>query len=122
MKTKRCSHCKKPKPLAEFCRNSNGRGDGLQSWCKPCKAVAAKAYRQANSKKPPKVRQPSGWNLDLCRKQKLTEHDVRLILQLGDLSSKAVALKFEVSDSLIRQIRRGEKHRRLSQAATAEAA
>jgi hypothetical protein len=109
---KRCSRCKQHKDLTQFNKNSNGRGDGLQSWCKPCKANAAKLARAALRPEP--VKRPRGWNLWLVRPEKLDMRDARLIRQLGGISASKVAHKFGVSASLIRAIRRGERWREVA--------
>lgn len=43
---KRCTKCKAEKPKDAFGKN-RGRTDGLQSWCKPCNAVAIRAWWQS---------------------------------------------------------------------------
>lgn len=42
MEEKRCPRCDSFKPLSEFNRDK-GRKDGLQCYCKPCKAKATRA-------------------------------------------------------------------------------
>lgn len=107
MTTKRCSHCKQPKPLAEFGRNSNGRGDGLQSWCKPCKAAAARAYRRANrNDEPIRIYTPRIG----AGPRKLTACQVRT-LRTDSAPSTVWAAKLGVSPSTVRAARRGETWR-----------
>lgn len=43
--TKVCSSCGEPKPLDDFNRDTRTH-DGLQSWCKPCKAEAKREARR----------------------------------------------------------------------------
>lgn len=47
MTTKRCSRCKKVKPLEEFSRNANHK-DGYGCYCRLCAAEYAKEWRQKN--------------------------------------------------------------------------
>jgi hypothetical protein len=53
MKTKKCSKCKQVLSIVDFSKNKSTK-DGLQRWCRACRAVAAKYYRQAH---PGKVRE-----------------------------------------------------------------
>ena len=47
---KRCTKCGEIKPVSEFHRNKS-RKDGLQEWCKACKAKRAYKYRDRNREK-----------------------------------------------------------------------
>jgi hypothetical protein len=44
---KTCTACGESKPLDAFSRH-NGTKDGLQPWCKPCKAASLREWRRAN--------------------------------------------------------------------------
>ena len=47
---KACSACKEKKPISEF-HQDNSRVDGLQYWCKICRATYDKVYRQSDKGK-----------------------------------------------------------------------
>lgn len=105
---KRCSCCKKEKSEAAFVRFTNPYGRSyLQSWCKECKAKAA---REKRAKYPPLKRErpifPIGskhWS------SKLEESDIPLIrgLLADGLTCAAIGEKFEVSRQAISEIKRG---------------
>lgn len=47
---KRCTHCKKIKPLADF-KTDKRRSNGKASWCKMCSISSCVAWRTANPEK-----------------------------------------------------------------------
>ena len=75
MKTKICTNkkCLKEKPLSEFEKHS-GHKDGLQSWCKECKSIFNKGYRDKNKVKLAKQKKQYYIDHKKILKQKSKEH------------------------------------------------
>lgn len=45
---KQCTRCGEEKPISEFHRRGDNKGDGHRSWCKACRAIEKAEYRTAN--------------------------------------------------------------------------
>jgi len=50
IQTKRCLHCKQIKPISEFHKHRR-KSDGLQIYCKSCKKILSKKYRNSDKGK-----------------------------------------------------------------------
>jgi hypothetical protein len=61
--TKRCAHCRKEKPVNDFCRNVQRR-DGLTSYCKGCLAIK----RAETRKRHPRPKAPDRRQCEVCKK------------------------------------------------------
>ena len=89
MPTKKCSKCKKTKELCAFSKNCC-TPDGLQRYCKSCKAALAKAYYPVH-----KTRNPAYFERQnkrrCCRVSARMHTDVALVLKVRVNSARCRA-------------------------------
>jgi hypothetical protein len=110
---KRCPKCKSEKPLSEFRMVRNHQGKWVHhSWCSPCKNAAWRESQKASKAEDGrKIRRPGRVGA-ASHTAKLTDDDVLLVRQLEPRryleAAREVAEKFEVSQSTILKIWRGE--------------
>lgn len=86
-----CIRCDKSKELSEFQKNKQ-RGDGLQQYCKQCRAEYLAGYRAANPEKE-EARRAKGRQQRIEAREKVMEHYGRLCRCCGESNPKFLTVE-----------------------------